>query len=282
VHCKDISVKDVGFDLDPAVIHGSLIGWKAYRRSEYMVLRNREEHAIVRIISAPTEGLFKTVEEVEIVSLPDNTIYIEDEEIDVLNLPSLAQLQKENPGKAVVVQGRFSHIGFVMDLEVLELDVIDIVPPRPSKMRYLVDKALSSGLIDLPVIPHYIDADIEGYADGRDAVMFPCMASGISQERDLLFLDHSPDIGQEEVTLIGCGLSRRIFNEVYGRDPVFIDVCPRRFASKDRKTITKCCKVKEGFEISGKLATVPWGTTIRNVIDSINALFRGEYDPERL
>lgn len=280
MHCKDISVKDVGFDLDPTGIRESLIGWKAYRRSEYMVLRNRGEHAIVRIISDPAEGLFKTVCDVEIISLPDSTVYIEDEEVDVLNLPSLALLQSEHPGKAVVVKGRFSHIGFVMDLEILELDVIDIVPPQPSKMRYLVGKALSSGLIDLPVIPRYIDIDIEGYAAGRDAVMFPCMASGISPERDLLFLDHSPDIDPEKVTLVGCGLSRRIFNEVYGRDPEFIDVCPRRLADSGRKTVTKCCKVKDGFEINGNLATVPWGTTIREVIESINALFRSESEME--
>jgi hypothetical protein len=37
--------------------------------------------------------------------------------------------------------------------------------------------------------------------------------------------------------------------------------------------LVKCCKVREGFQIKGDLAVVPWGATVREVADAITALF---------
>jgi hypothetical protein len=38
-------------------------------------------------------------------------------------------------------------------------------------------------------------------------------------------------------------------------------------------TIIKCCKVKEGHEVQGRVAMVPWGATTLEVAAAINALF---------
>ena len=74
-------------------------------------------------------------------------------------------------------------------------------------------------------------------------------------------------------TLIGCHLSQRIFRSLYGRDIPFINVCPADYVEPGVKTIVKCCKVKQGHELDGDVVRVPWGATVPEVVDAINALF---------
>ncbi len=102
--------------------------------------------------------------------------------------------------------------------------------------------------------------------------MFPCRVSHLEAEIPYYFLDDTPE-DPGDVTLIGCHLSRRIFNALYGRDVPFINVCPADHVDPDEKTIVKCCKVKQGHEIDGNLALVPWGVTIPEIVDAINDLF---------
>ncbi len=74
--------------------------------------------------------------------------------------------------------------------------------------------------------------------------------------------------------MVGCDLSRRIFRSVYGYDPESVDMCPKNLVMEDGvPTIIKCCKVKEGHEVHGSIAMVPWGATTLEVAAAINALF---------
>jgi hypothetical protein len=92
----------------------------------------------------------------------------------------------------------------------------------------------------------------------------------------VFYLDETPDINMEEVTLVGCDLSRRIFRSIYGFDPESVDMCPKNLIVDDKvPTIIKCCRVKEGHEIVGNVATVPWGATTMEVANALNALFSG-------
>ena len=106
-----------------------------------------------------------------------------------------------------------------------------------------------------------------------EGVLFPCQASGLASDRPMFYLDQVPRI-EKEVTLIGCDLSARIFRSLYHRDVERIEMCPQALAPSDgRKRLVKCCKVREGFQIKGDLAVVPWGATVREVADAITALF---------
>ena len=147
VHCKDISVRKVECDITEESIASMMDGWVAYKRAEYVVLNHGDQYAVVRLSKSSDGDLFRDVTDYEIISLPDDTVYVERPDMDVINVPALARLQCEYPGKAVVVRGLFSHLGFVKDLEPMRLRIVDCVPPRPSKMSYLVNLALASGYI---------------------------------------------------------------------------------------------------------------------------------------
>jgi hypothetical protein len=175
----------------------------------------------------------------------------------------------------VVVEGQFNHISFVSPGAVMELEVLDVVPPSPSKLSVLVERALSSGMVDLPVVPTYKEIDLNELARDvdTDGVLFPCKASGLRSDKRLFYLDQVPRI-DGDVTLVGCDLSARIFHSLYRREVLRVDMCPQELAPKDgRKRLVKCCKVRDGYQTRGDLAIVPWGATVQEVADAIKALF---------
>lgn len=274
MHCKDVSVRDVEVPLDAESIDRLMSDWTAYTRTDDLVLRNGDRYAVVRLRKEQSQGLFKRVVGYEVLSMPEDTVYVEDPDLDVLNLPALARIQEEHPGKGVVVRGMFSHVNFLRDVEPLRLAVVDSVPPSPMKLGVLVDRALASGFVDLPVIPERRAIDMaERISEVRTgAVMFPCRVSNLEADIPYCFLDDAPD-DPGDVTLIGCHLSKRIYTALYGGDVPFVNVCPADHVRPGEKAIVKCCKVKSGHEIDGDVARVPWGATVPEVADAINDLF---------
>ncbi len=274
MHCKDVSMRDVDFDIDGDSIARLMDGWTAYVRTEFLVLHHGDQYAVLELHKESGKDLFRRLESYDIVSLPEETVYHEDPELDVLNTPALAKLQSMYPGKCVVMRGMFSHINFIKGLEPQRLMVVDNVPPSPSKLGVLVDMALASGFIDHPIIKEerIIDMADKVSEVGTEAVMFPCRVSHLEADIPFYFLDDAPEV-DHEVTLIGCHLSKRIYTSLYRSDVPFINVCPADFTDSDVKTIVKCCKVKNGHEIDGNTVRVPWGATVPEVVDAINDLF---------
>lgn len=274
MHCKDVSMRDVDVPLDEYSI-GDLMGsWTSYVRTDDLVLRNGDDYAVVELLKAPGNGLFRKVVGYRIVSLPGDTVFLDLPDLDVLNTPALAAVQAEHPGKAVVVRGMFSHINYIKDVVPQRLVVVDNVPPSPSKLGVLVRMALASGYVDHPIVPEdrIIDMADKLSEVGTDAVMFPCRVSNLSADIPYYFLDDAPEV-DEEVTLIGCHLSKRIYTALYGGDVPFINVCPADYVDPSEKTIVKCCKVKTGHELDGNVVRVPWGATVPEVVEALNDLF---------
>lgn len=273
-HCKDVSLRHVDFPLTEENITRNIAGKNAYTRTDYIILKHGEETAVVKVVKRAGKDLFRPITDFELVSLPDDTVYIRDEEIDVLSTSQMARQARANPGKTVVVSGMFNHVSFLQEENLLDLYVVDVVPPSPSKLSVLVERAFSTGMIDLPIVPHYQDIDLNELEKQvrTEGVMFPCRASGLESNRSVYFLDETPAL-EGEITLIGCDLSRRIFNSVYRKEPDSLDMCPRNLAKTEGKTLVKCCGVKEGFVIDGDVASVPWGATVLDVVGAINSLF---------
>ena len=272
---------DVDIPLDREHISELMRGWTAYVRTDDLVLRNGDSYAVVRLVKSQEPGLFRKVVDFEILSLPEETVYVEEPDMDVLNIPALAALQARHPGKAVVVRGMFSHINFIKDIEPQRLMVVDNVPPSPAKLGVLVDIALGSGFVDHPIVKEERIIDMaEKVSEVRTgAVMFPCRVSNLHADIPFCFLDDAPE-DPGDVTLIGCHLSQRIFRSLYDRDVPFVNVCPADFVEPGVKTIVKCCKVKQGHELDGDVVRVPWGATVPEVVDAINALFSPD-SPQR-
>ena len=74
MHCKDISLRKVDFPLTEESIYKHLKDWEAYRRTEYLILSNGDDLAVVRLVKDTGDGLFKRVTSCEIVSLPKDTV----------------------------------------------------------------------------------------------------------------------------------------------------------------------------------------------------------------
>ena len=274
-HCKDVSMRHVDFELTRENILSNFQDKIAYTRTDFMVLRSEEQTATIRVRKKGGKDLFRPITEVEIISLPEDTVYIHDEEVDVLNVSQLARLVRQHGGRTVVVWGMFSHVSFLKADRLLDLRVLDVVPPSPSKLTVLVERALSSGLVEQPIIPHYVDIDImeQEKLVKTPGVIFPCRASGLSSDKKIFYLDETPEIDVES-TLIGCDLSRRIFQHIYRRPVESLDICPQNLAPKDgMPTIVKCCKVKEGCTVEGNVASVPWGATMMDVVKALQTLF---------
>lgn len=274
MHCKDVSYRTVEFALDRETIEEKMRSWTAYRRAEYIVLNNGADHAVVSVTKESGPGLFQKVTDFEILSLPEDTDYVEDPNVDVLNIPTLAQIQLQHPGRAVVIKGMFSHVVFIKDIEPLYLEVVDNVPPSPSKLGVLVKMALASDYIDLPIVMHETVIDMADRTSEvkTQAVMFPCKVSGLTADMPVYYLDDSPELAHD-VTLIGCHLSQRIFESLYRKEVPFVNVCPADFTEGKGKCIVKCCKVKNDHVIEGDVAKVPWGATVPEVVEAIKALF---------
>jgi len=274
-HCKDVSVRDVDFPLTTDEIMRRMQGKKAYTRTNHIVLRRGEETALIRVVKSGGKELFRSIVGMEVVSLPEETVYLKDDRIDVLNPSHLARAYTAHEGKVVVIEGMFGHVTFVSGLSPIFLRVMDTVPPTPSKMSVLVEQALSSGFVDLPIVPIVENIDLNDLAKRvtTEGVVFPCQASEIESDKPTYFLDKVPTI-EGEVELVGCQLSQRIFRSLYGREVKLIDICPWNLAPRDGvPTIVKCCKVKEGHVIDGNLIVVQWGAKAREVAEAIVGYF---------
>ena len=274
-HCKDVSVREVGFKLTLENILANAKDKKAYTRTEFIILRRGDEHAIVRVEKQEGKDLFRPIISVEVLALPKDTAFVKDEDVDVLNLSQMARETMKHPGRIVIVQGLFNHVSFMGPGAGVEVRVFDVVPPFPAKLSVLVEMALSAGLVDVPIVPVVETLDLNVLAQGSssDTIMFPCRASGLEAEGRILYLDETPDF-DGEVALIGCDLSKRIFQNIYRRRPAsFVNMCPEDLAPKDgRKRIIKCCRVRDGFQIKGDVAIVPWGATVQEVGAALTAL----------
>lgn len=267
---------EADFPLTEEGIREGLTGHMAYVRAAYTVMSSNGKYAVAKLNKGEGEGLFRKVDSVEIISLPEDTVFVEFPDMDVLNTPERAELQKKYPGKTIVVSGMFSHISFIHDLKYETLRIADSVPPYPSKMGMLVHRAFESGYVDLPLVTETFNAEMsEMIKDVKtEGVIFPCRVSGLKSDKPYYFLDTHPEL-KHEVTLIGCETSRRIFNELYGKDVPMINACPKDLCPRDGvKTIARCCKIRNGYVMDGDVALVPWGATVPEVAEAINALFR--------
>jgi len=255
-----------------------LIGKKAFTQTSYVVIFSGKDVATAEVIKEDGLELFRKIVDVKNITLPCETVYVEDETIDLLNRSLAARLCEKYPGKTVVIKGEGEHISFVRDEKAVEIAVVDAVPPKPGRLFKLVEHA-QKNLLRAAIKTKEIEVNLQEIAEeaerkGEKRIMFPCRASSVSA-KEAMFLDECKGHQKiEEVMLIGCSLSYRIFEDIYKRAPAkFINICPREHAKGlGMKSIARCCKVKSGYEIEGEVATVPWGARLEEVADALRAL----------
>jgi len=278
-HCADVGTRKLNIDLSEVNLRRHLIGTRSYTRSRFYAVTNGLDWSVIRVIKQPNRNLFQTVDDIEILSPPERTVFVQRPDIDVLNIGEILSVQSKYPDKLVVVQGRFEHLSFIDVRLPAKIGVIDVVPPKPSKLEVLIGDLLgkSGSMIDLNV--KVIDiGDLIAKISGDRKVLLPCLASHSDSDelgREVQYLDQSPEISDDEldsVVLVGCSLSQRIFQEIYGPTPVLSSICPvdnAGIAGSDMPIIARCCKVKSGVERNEHLFLVPWGATLGEVSEAL-------------
>ncbi len=281
-HCKEVSVRSVDFELTEENIKGFLSGKRAYIRTRFYVFNSGGDWAVAAIDKVEMNSVLKTISSVRVLSLPDETSFVDDPALEVLSASRMGALQRETGKRCVVVRGRAEHISFFLEEEPKRLTVFDVVPPSPSKLVGMLDAVLESDLQDMCVSYSVVEADLNEIAAAvsSGSVMFPCRASGLRSSLPTRYLDETKELSGDEldaVTLVGCSLSARIFKAVYGREPRLLNMCPKDLARArgiKGPVLVKCCRVKEGFEIDGDMAVVPWGTRSSEVAAALRAILR--------
>ncbi len=121
-HCKEVSPKTVDFPLLPAVIERELMGQRVYRVTRYLILKNGQDLAVVKVKTAGDNrrSLFRQITGVKVVSLPEDSFSIELPGQDVLDGKGirnavLAAVPENMTGRPVtaVVRGKFEHVTFI-------------------------------------------------------------------------------------------------------------------------------------------------------------------------
>lgn len=282
VHCKEVSVKSVSFELSEANIRQFLSGKKAYIRTRYYVFNSGPDWAVALIVRKPSNDILQEIASIHVLSLPKDTAFVDDPSLEVLSASSMGAMRQSLGKKCVVVRGKAEHISFFIDEPPYELTIFDVVPPEPSKLEGLVHSVLETDLQDRYVRVKVLTVDLNSLAKstGSGITMYPCRASGLKAGDQVMYLDETPELSTEQldqVTLIGCSLSERIFYGVYGKRPKLVNMCPQdliREHSIQGPVLLKCCKVKEGFEVKGNLGIVPWGARAKEVSDALRAILR--------
>lgn len=270
---RGLSMQEVDIPLDDeSEILEYLLGREVYRRTEWLLLANGDDHALVAVLKESFEPLFSPVTEARVLAGPDRTAWIEDASTDVGNATALAaaaaRLERDDID-AYAVKGRYEHVNVIWQPRPVRILVTEVVPPEPAKLLEMARQAVEFD-DELPPIDLVLDAvDIRVMAGDNPAegYLLPCRGSGVDLPGEVSFLDTRPE-QRADWTLIGCERSLQFHRHFYGDEPPQVDLCPNRRAAEIESgtpVLTKCCLLERGVERAGDSAVVPWGSTLDEV-----------------
>ncbi|MGH3947573.1 MAG: DUF7714 family protein [Pseudonocardiaceae bacterium] len=275
---RGLSVQEVEVPLTEMDLVPFLLGREVYRRTDYLVLRNGAQTAVVAVRKASAEPLFSPVVEARVLAGPDEVVTISSPETDVGNATALARaaLRHSRFGtRAYVVQGRYEHVNFIWQPAQVRIRVTEVVPPEPPKLFAMAEQVVAFDE-DLPPIDLVLDAvDIRVLASENPAerYLLPCRGSGVNLGGEVEFLDARP-AQRRDWLLVGCERSLQFHRHFYGDEPPRVDICPRRRAETPagELTLAKCCLLERGVEFQGGSAVVPWGSNLDEIRSALRWL----------
>jgi hypothetical protein len=214
---------------------------------------------------------------------PDDCAYVVDPGADTAVPSELARVAAEQAptAPAVVVQGRYEHVSFIVNPAPLRLVVHEVLPPEPAKLLDQVRRLLAVAEDLPPILPV---ADVVTFAElaGRASAsryLLPCGGSGVAVAgAATAYLDQRPP--REPWTLLGCARSRDIHEWFYGEQPPSVEMCPRlRPHDAGTAVLTKCCLLEDRIERDEGRVVVPWGATLQQVGDALREVAK-TWEPE--
>ena len=254
------------------------IGGPIYFSTEYLIIDLPSGYHIYRVKSEG-EGLLKKLISLELIA-KGNEIKKFEEKLDAHDRTRLIESAIplcKGTVNTVIFEGMDRHITFVHEPslhEVMEIEIIDIMPPEPPWLASAVDRLVASGILgELNVRFTKKLIDLRQF-EGPGSV-FPCYASELKGK----YLDTDIDI-KNNSELVGCDISKQIFelrfpNLTYRH----INMCPLKaeLYMPTKPFITRCCQSKKSgmVNINGiDGAVVHWGASEYDIVDAIRMLVK--------
>ena len=273
-HCKVVGVASTNS-------HEEIIGTSIYFLTEY-VLQFVDDSCMIFKVENEGEGFIRKITKVELIaSCEETTIW--DDIVDLSNRKDLIKTAGDivnDQITTVVFKGYDMHYSFINnpdDSEVLNIQVLDVVPPNPPYLLYNLERLEKAGILgELNIEFEPMVLDLKDYED-RD-VMFPCSVSGLNGN----FLDQgqvpSNKSTGEKIILVGCDVSYTVLCELdlIGTEEIeHINICPINYFRPTKPFLVRCCiKDRGGIkEVNGEMGmVVHWGATPIEIMGALRDL----------
>ena len=258
--------------------HIERIGCPIYFSTEYLIADLQSGYSIYKVKSEG-DGLLRRLSSLELIA-KGNQIKKFNEKLDAHDRTRLivsALPICKGMVNTVIFEGMDRHITFVHEPslhEVIEIEIIDLMPPEPPWLASAIDRLVLSGILgelNIRFTKKLIDLrQFEG-----EKTVFPCYASELKGK----YLDTDIDI-EDNSELVGCDISKQIFEL---RFPMLtykhINMCPLKaqLYMPSKPFITRCCQSKKSgmVNINGiDGAVVHWGASEYDIVDAIRMLVR--------
>lgn len=244
-----------------------------YFSTKYLI--SRDGPKLYRVTSSG-EGFMREVETLELLST-GSEIAEWPEKVDTRDralLIELASSMKPNGTRTVIFTGPDEHVTFVHEpdpSQILYIDVLDVCPPNPPWLVYVIDRLESCGILgDLTVRFRSKVLDLREFES--ESVYYPCRASGLGRSLD------SDQVVHDRPRIVGCEVSREIFLSNYpGKEHEFVNICPSGSLEPDGPFITRCCRSeRRGLtRKDGHLGVlVHWGDGPYQISEAIRCLVK--------
>jgi hypothetical protein len=244
---------------------------RIYFLTEYMIEEDCSEkdggysYSLYKVIKKGDQ-LLRDVSSLELIASGEQVMKY-DRELNIKDralLIETAHVLCKGNVNTVIFTGIDKHVTFVHKPElsaILEIEIVDVVPPEPSWLSSVVRRLEDSGVFgDLAVRFSENLTDLRQF-EGEGTV-FPCSSSGLQGK----CLD-SDVITEDGSLLVGCEISRSLFESRFpGIDYSFVNICPFKsdIFKPSKPFITRCCRSEKSgiVTINGiKGAVVHWGAS---------------------
>ena len=274
---RGVAVSRVPAGMDEADLIDHFRGREAYLRTRFIVARSDSDRtALLQVSKKDSTSLFAPIFDVKVLSGFNETAYVLNPGTDT-GVPScLADVALQHHGmKAVVVEGKYAHVNFILNSDPIRLRVLDVVPPQPAKLVDQVRRVLDAAEDLAPIVIEPEVTDIHDLASENPApdYLLPCRGSGIKiPGSQVHFLDERPE--PRDWVMLGCERSRDIHQWFYGQTAPSVDTCPRNRSSDGATRLSKCCLLEADIDVGSDGAVVPWGASLDQIKDALTAIAR--------
>lgn len=263
---------------------------RIYFLTEYMIEEDCSEkdgscsYSLYKVIKTGDQ-LLRDVSSLELIASGEQVMKY-DRELNIKDralLIETAHVLCKGNVNTVIFTGIDKHVTFVHKPElsaILEIEIVDVVPPEPSWLSSVVRRLEDSGVFgDLSVRFSENLTDLRQF-EGEGTV-FPCSSSGLQGK----CLD-SDIVTEDGTLLVGCEISRSLFESRFpGTAYSFVNICPFRsdVFKPSKPFITRCCRSEKSgiVTINGiRGAVVHWGASEFFVAGAVWDLVRELRGPE--